>query len=44
MKKCRRKNAHAEQDVHLEHVRLRLLLNALAEQLDSLEYTIAITG
>jgi len=44
MKKCPRKNAHAELDVRLEHVRLRLLLNAHAEELDSLEYMIAITG
>jgi hypothetical protein len=42
MNKCR-KNAHAELDVQMGHVRLRLPLNAHAEQLGSLEYMIAIT-
>ena len=37
-------NAYAEPDVRLEHVKLRLLLNAFAEQPDSLEYMIAIIG
>jgi hypothetical protein len=45
MNKCQmKKNARAEQGVQLGHVRLRLLLNARAERLGSLEYMIAITG